>query len=295
MPEYYCYDVVASLQEAGINLMFYTDDPNYHDDGKTLNEIQRRGQFRPSDAVLRVNYFGMRSYRSSQNLSVAAIVEDHTHDLIGDWALRSEADWCIASLRKTLPIPEGGMLWSPVGHRLPVKPEHSEENERIAAIRWDAMRLKMRYLVGDAMEKVTFRAGYVNTEEYFDRALISALDSGSQEYLAQFDIRDWYNKKKTNWELLCGIKKEGVHVIRPESVRCYPFSLILLFDSSDERDRVRKELIAHQVYPAVLWNVPSPADGEVFNFSRAMLSIHCDGRYTAEDIQQMKSIIESIL
>lgn len=288
VPEYFCYDVVASLREAGLELRFYTDYPGSNDN-ENLNL-----DFRAGDALLRVNYFGMRSYRSPEKLMVP-VVEDHTHDLIGDWALRSTADWCIASLRKSLPIPEGGMLWSPVGLRLPEQPTLSDENERIAAIRWEAMKLKARYLAGENVEKAAFRAGFVDTEEYFDRADVCDIDSQSREYLTQFVVRDWYNKKRENWELLRDIKKDGIRVVLPECRGCYPFSLVLLFDSFEERNRVRKELIERQIYPAILWNIPEPKDGDVFKFSRGMLSIHCDARYTKEDILQMRSIIESIL
>lgn len=295
VPKYFCYDVIASLREAGLKLMFYTDYPSYRDDIKTLETILQKGYFRSTDAVLRVNYFGMRSFRTPEKLPVAAVVEDHTHDLIGDWALRSEADWCVASLRKTLPIPEGGMLWSPIGLRLPEKPRSSEDNEKVAAARWEAMRLKARYLAGEDIAKNAFRVGYVDTEDYFDHAPICALDKESNEYLKTFDIRRWYMRKYENWEALRDVKKDGVRVIVPEGRDGYPFSLVLLFDEPSERDRVRKELIAHHIYPAILWNVPSPIDGEVFKFSRGILSIHCDGRYNAEDVQQMKAIIESIL
>mgnify|MGYP002525373210 CR=1 FL=1 len=292
MPEYFCYDVIASLKEAGLNLMFYSDYPG-NDDANlnaNLNKVVR-----PSDAVLRVNYFGTRSYRSFEKLPVSAVIEDHTHDLIGDWPIHSTADWCIASLRKSPPIPEGGILWSPMGLKLPSAPKVSEENERIATIRWNAMKLKARYLAGEAVEKVEFRKGYVETEEYFDHAQVCALDKASQDYLKRFDIRSWYNQKRENWELLKDIKNDRVQVISPESMGCYPFSLVLLFDIPEERERVRRELIEHQIYPAVLWNVPDTASCEVKSFSRRMLSIHCDARYTADDIQQMKTIIESIL
>ena len=164
VPEYFCYDVVASLRETGLELRFYTDYPDDHDDSKTLENIQRNGLFRPTDAVMRVNYFGTRSYRSPEKLMVP-VVEDHTHDLIGDWALRSNADWCIASLRKSLPIPEGGMLWSPVGLRLPEQPALSDENEKIAAIRWEAMKLKADYLEGRFGDKEAFRKKFTETEE----------------------------------------------------------------------------------------------------------------------------------
>lgn len=295
MPEYFCYDVVESLKQAGLNLRFYADYPGNSGDSKTLEDIQRRGFFKPKDAVFRVNYFGTRSFRSPEQLPVAAVVEDHTHDLIGGWAMNSHADWCIASLRKTLPIPEGGILWSPTGLKLPDAPTKSEENERIASVRWEAMKLKTRYLAGEKVEKAAFRAGYVDTEPFFDTAPVCALDESSVEYLRSFDIQDWYKKKRDNWEILSGIRKEGLKVLGFENYGCYPFSLILLFDSPTDRDRVRKAMIEHQMYPAILWNIPAPTEGEIFEFSRGMLSIHCDARYSREDILTMKSIIESVL
>ena len=294
MPEYFCYDVIESLKEAGLELVFYTDYPDYHDDSKTIEAIQRKGHFRPTDAILRVNYFGMRSYRCVDKLNIP-VVEDHTHDLIGGWALNSHADWCIASLRKSLPVPEGGMLWSPMGLPLPKAPTVSDENEKIAAIRWEAMRLKACYLNGENVEKAAFRSGFVDTEEYFDRAEVCALDAESQKFLQLVDIRDWYKRKWENWELLRDIKKDGVRVLRPENKGCYPFSLILVFELEDERNRVRKALIERQVYPAILWSVPPSYYGEISQMSGGMLSIHCDARYTKEEILQMKSIIESTL
>ena len=45
MPEYFCYDVVKSLKEAGLELKFYTDHPEYVDDDNTLDGIQRNGLF----------------------------------------------------------------------------------------------------------------------------------------------------------------------------------------------------------------------------------------------------------
>lgn len=295
IPEYFCYDTVESLKQAGLELMFYADWPEYHEDGKTLEAIQRKGHFRRTDAVLRVNYFGMRSCRSPEKLPVAAVVEDHTHDLIGNWAMNSRADWCIASLRKTLPIPEGGMLWSPVGLELPSAPLADNKNEEIASARWDAMKQKSRYLAGEAVEKAAFRAGYLDTEPYFDETAVCALDEGSREYLKHFDIRAWYNRKRENWNVLREIKADGVRILRPEGMGCYPFSLVMMFNTPAERERVRKELIATQVYPAVLWNLPSPAEGEVYKASSCMLSVHCDARYTTTEIEQLKTIIETIL
>lgn len=295
IPKYFCYDVIASLKDAGLDLVFYSDFPTYKGDSVTLNCIQNKGLFRPTDAILRVNYFGLRSYRSSENLPVAAIVEDHTHDLIGDWARKSTADWCIASLRKTLPIPEGGILWSPKGLKLPESPASFGKNEEVASIRWNAMELKARYLAGDDIEKSAFRSGYVDTESFFDTCDVCALDKRSQEYLLSFDMDSWYQRKLENWRLLRDIKHPNVKFLSPESTSCYPFSLVLVFSSRDKRDSVRKALIENGVYPAILWNIPAPADGDVFMMSSNMLSIHCDARYSVEDIEQLKLIIQKVL
>ena len=294
VPAYFCYDVVASLKQAGVDLRFYYDYPGHSNDIEPLVELKKKGCFHPKDAVLRVNYFGMRSHRSNTDLPVA-VVEDHTHDLIGGWARYSTADWCIASLRKTLPIPEGGLLWSPIGLPLPESPKSSLENETVAKVRWEAMEIKSRYLEGEDVDKSAFRTGFVDTEEFFDRAPVCSLDRRSTVFLFVFDIKDWYLRKQENWSILRDIRKEGVRVLLPENPGCYPFSLIILFDTFAERDRVRKALIDRQIYPAVLWSIPPTLNGEISAFSQSMLSIHCDARYASADIQQMKSIIESIL
>ena len=295
VPEYFCYDVITSLKESGLNIIFYTDFPGYKDDVVTLESIQKKGLFRPTDAVLWVNYFGLRAYRNSENLPVAAVIEDHTHDMMGVWARKSTADWCIASLRKTLPIPEGGILWSPKGLPLPEPPASSEKNEDIASIRWNAMEQKASYLAGDDIEKSVFRPGYVDTEAFFDTCDVCALDKRSQEYLLSFDIDAWYRRKLENWRLLSDMHYQDVRVLKPESHQCYPFSLVLVFNSRDKRDKVRQVLIENNVYPAILWYIPSPADGAVFMMSNNMLSIHCDGRYSEEDIEQLKLIIEKVI
>ena len=295
VPEFFCYDVIETLKDAGMALLYYADFPGYEDDSLTLKRIQQRGLFHSKDAILRVNYFGLRSVRSSDNYSVAAIVEDHSHDLLGTWAQYSEADWCIASLRKTLPIPEGGILWSPKKHQLPEPPTFDSNNEVIATERWKAMHLKAQYLAGNDIDKSSFRSIFVTTESFFESAPICLLDRQSQDYLRGFDIKNWYLQKKENWNILREIKKPGVHVLESESIGGYPFSLVLLFNFHADRDRVRAALIENMVYPAILWNVPAPTEGAIYQMSRGILSIHCDSRYKYDDILQMKSIIESVL
>ena len=292
VPEYFCYDVLESLKESGLNLAFYTDYPGYYDQ----EEISRI-PFSEGDALLRVNYFGTRSFRDSSIVpSPVPVVEDHTHDLLGEWALGSKADWCIASLRKTLPIPEGGILWSPKGLPLPHPPLRLQKNEVIAGLRWKGMALKRDYLHDEPVQKEEFRKLLVGTEPYFDSAEVSLIDKETEEYLSMFDVEGWYARKKENWREIKSTVYRNFDVLPPEDPACNPFSATIVCGSKENRDGLRNRLISSNIYPAVLWSIP---EGESVSFgarsfSERMLSIHCDGRYSIHDIMEMKQMIMSI-
>ena len=288
IPEYFCYEVIGSIEDqTGIRVMYYEENPMREAAVESL-------PFAAGDVLLRVNFFGLRGFRSNRGIP-CPVIEDHTHDLLGPWAAHSDADWCIASLRKTLPVPEGGMLWSPKGLPLPAEVRGTEENERIAATRWEGMALKARYLDGAAVRKEDFRKCYTETEEWFDHALPVAIDDRSRAFLSQeLDLERWQDAKRSNWCLLRELVR-GCDVLAPEEEACTAFSLVLLFESRERRDEVRKQLIGKAVYPAILWAVPDGVSGASKDFSGRMLSVHCDGRYSGQDIRQLAGMLNKLL
>lgn len=289
VPEYFCYDVLGSLIAEGVVIEYYDDYPGA-DDEETIKEIH----FRDGDALLRVNYFGLRGYRTNTGLPVP-VVEDHTHDLTGEWAANSDADWCIASLRKSLPIAEGGILWSPKGHVMPAEPECLNVNEAVADRRWKAMALKTGYLSKDSGSKEVFRKEMIDTEAFFDDASVSSIDNRTRDYLGCFDVSVWYSLKQRNWQELKDSLFGSFTLLEPENHNCTPFSFTILCESADYREELRKRLIDSSIYPAILWDVPSGSSSRVKEVSSRMLSIHCDGRYSVDDIRQMGAMIENVL
>ena len=289
VPGYFCYEVLATLKRDGINLKYYPDYP-LANDSKILLSLP----FEDGDALLRVNYFGLRAVRTNNSIPVP-VIEDHTHDLIGGWATNSDADWCVASLRKTLPLAEGGILWSPKGLKLLSKPKKTQENETLAARRWNAMRKKALYLNDKIKDKNEFRKDMLSTEEELVKLNVSMIDRVSADYLNNFGIEKWFCQKKVNREILIrdiSAQFGSVKILEPEDSGCYPFSLTMLFDTQDERDDFRKRLIEHNVYPSILWNIPDSSKFKAaLDFSRRMLSIHCDARYNVEDILKLETII----
>lgn len=291
IPLYYCYDVINTIKEqTDIIISFYPDYP-LQDDLTIINKLP----ILDGDVLLRINYFGLRYFRSNENIPIP-IIEDHSHDVRSYWALHSNADWCIASLRKIIPIPEGGMLWSPKGNNLSLfNLKNTKENQQIAKDRWLAMQMKHDYLNGQMRGKDIFRKLYVKTEMQFESAKPSLIDNKSREFINRFDIDSWQEVKHHNWILLRSLISNKLQIIEPENKSCNMFSLIVLFESEYRRNIIRKKLIEHSVYPAILWQVPNDALSEIKNFSNHMLSIHCDGRYNENEIRQLAGIINHSL
>lgn len=290
MPDYFCYEVIDTIKkQTDIEVVFYEDSPLHESKVEAL-------PYEDNDVLLRMNYFGMRDLRSNQGIPIS-VLEDHSHDPFGHWALYSDADWCISSLRKSLPLPEGGMMWSPKGHKLTIEFPISEENEQIAATRWEGMEMKAKYIAGEDVSKEEFRKKYTETEEWFDEAEPVAIDKRSREYITKkFDLNLWLGAKRRNWSLLNElINKDKCEVVGVEHESCTMFSMVLLLENKEKRDALRRRLIADSVYPAILWNVPETASDVSRDFSERMLSVHCDGRYTEEDIKQLAEILNKDL
>jgi hypothetical protein len=297
IPSYFCQEVVASLQSTGIEMEAYADAPEV-----PALEIEDN-PFRSGDALLVVNLFGLRSMPSFDRVhrDSVAIIEDHTHDPWSAWARTSKADWCVASLRKVLPVPDGGVLWSPAGHPLPSEPALTVDRRHASLEKLAAMTLKALYLEGLFGDKELFRCLATSGEGRIASGEVSGMTEWTRALLRTFPVRPWREQRRENQRVLSSALSGSswVTVLQPQdAVDGCPFSGILLFDSVERRDHVRERLTASRVYPAILWPLESLVlpgiPPENVDFSRRMLSIHCDMRYSGEDMLRVAEMIRLI-
>jgi len=232
LPEYFCYEVFEAIKSTGIKLQFYPDAPGGND-----SAIIEKLIFGKKDVLFRMNYFGLRTLRDNSSI-IVEVIEDHSHDFSGNWASNSNADWCIASLRKTLPIPEGGVLWSPKQHKIPEQPGQTAENKQLVEKRWLAMKLKQEYLFLNSGNKNSFRELFIETENGFEKLLLSGIAQDCIEYLTKFDNNHWNRQKNQNWKILAQIKSECFQIMLPESNECNVFSFVFTLKSEQEREIV---------------------------------------------------------
>lgn len=288
MPEYFCWEITESIKKhSNVEICTYPDFPMAND-----RELIAGIPFKKGDALLRMNFFGMRAFRSNKGIPVP-VIEDHSHDLIGNWARQSDAVFCMASLRKSLPIAEGGILWSNT-ENLKGNLNYISENQKLATVRWKAMKSKQEYLISESEEdkllekKQCFREAFTSTEDNLDELEISSIDSTTESYLKKFNIIDWYKAKVDNWKILkekCD--SSNFSALVPESHECFPFSFAIVCKDKLLREALRQLLIKNSVYPAVLWNVPKQCSQKIVDLSNKVLSIHCDGRYSTSDIEEL--------
>ena len=291
VPTYICQSVVEAILEAGLECLPYPDCP-------ISTEPPKWEGLRPSDCVLVVNHFGWRLPEISHRVleTPAGLIEDHTHDPWSHWATHSPADYCIISLRKTLPLPDGGAAWSP--KRNPLDSPASEDpcHQHAALGKLSAMFLKAEYLAGRAIEKELFRSLQVEGEKRLTAKTISAPIALTPYLLERFPWKRWREMRASNAgyliHQLAGTK--GLEVLNPTVTRDHcPFGVLLRCPDERVRDSLQKHLIERSMYPAVLWpeHPHMSNDSQAVALARRTLFLHADFRYDQDDLDRVVAAI----
>src|SRR5690554_6593069 len=190
-PTYYCHEVVEFLRPLPIDIVYYNYNPfiNSPIDYELFEDNVVKSVF------VNVDYFGFSRISSHLPTSVV-IIDDLTHN-IGD-AFSSTADYCFGSLRKVLPIPCGGFLYSSYNKKLPTAPPN-EFAEGISMMRLTAMYLKTHYLNGDAVDKNLFRRFFLESEARFsDSRTFAEIPASSLAILPFIDVESILKAKRRN-------------------------------------------------------------------------------------------------
>lgn len=287
VPSYFCQEVVAAIVATGLDVSTYSSRP-------WGPEADLPGTARRT-AVLWVNVFGLRP-ALPRVPEGAELIEDHTHDPWSRLATSSRADFCLASLRKTLPVPDGGLLWSPKQHRLPDAPGVTATRARAAAAKLAGMTLKALYLQGSRVDKETYRRLLQEGEDAIATEPSSAMTVVSRAVAEAAPVEAWRAVRRRNHARLAQALKRVAWcdvLTGPDEDAC-PFSLIVRVDQPGRREHLRQRLIEHRIYPAVLWPLEAPvvdverADVEL---SRRLLSFHCDFRYSEVDLDRLVEML----
>jgi 5-methylcytosine-specific restriction endonuclease McrA len=186
VPAYSCQTVVRAILETRISVEYYRSwFLGSRGDGVPFHATR-------GDDVLVVIHFGLKFHsRLETSLSdKMSIIEYRSHDPWSPWSFNSRADYCVASLRKTLPIPDGRVLWSPSKQDLlPKRPPLTHEHRLASKRKLDAMRLKRLFLNGQVNDRSRFRLLSSSGESHICGRDVSAISSWSATRLRQFPAK----------------------------------------------------------------------------------------------------------
>lgn len=294
VPSYMCQTVIRSIASTGISLRAYDDDPRWPQP-RIPDAAQEVG-----GAALVVNHFGIR--KPPDVPYTGDVIEDHTHDPWSDWAHASHATFCFASLRKTLPLPDGAVSWSPCNAVLPNEPECTSEAILASSLRLAAALMKRRFLEGGSVEKDVYLDLFRRGEEVVGRDVPSGMTTWARGMLGTFPVLWWRMRRRAGWTALTGrlSTSNSVSVLAPATTGGVPYAVQIVMGDGAARDRAIARLAQRNVYSPVLWRVePGSAlpgtSTDTFELSRRLLTLHCDGRYDSDDFERVALEVTSVL
>jgi hypothetical protein len=280
VPSYFCQHTLGSLT-GSLPMEAYPCAPTQ--DGPT--EVRTRG----GDVVLAALVFGSPAMVVVEGSAV--IVEDHSHGPGSAAASASQAHYAVASLRKALPLPDGGVLWTPRGLGLPDGPVATDAHRAAVLARLSAMLLKQHYLAGGDAPKEEWRAIFVESERHIGEGGPAAISDYARLRLGSLPIAHWAELRERNLAAFRGALGEpaGVELLD------VPYAAIIVFADGEQREVVRRALQAERIYASVLWPLEEPAvagipDAHV-SLSRRLLAIHADQRYGPDDMRRVAGAV----
>ncbi len=282
LPAYGCESVVQPFREAGIDVRFYPVNRDLEVDPERIRTLARG-----CGAIQVIHYFGFPANPALFDLGVP-VLEDAVQALLSPWA-RVRGQWAIASLRKFLPVPDGGLLVSSRAFDPPALPEARVLDPPTAAPPGPDRELSDVYGRKLLARMAKFRArrdGDVDawwgaaadlelTEEELDERIVPrAMSRWSRAAVQGLDLARMAARRRKNYRTLFGLlfgrdPSSGAGPDRPDAGAPRTLSLRPLFDDlpesvvpyglpilSERRDALMEYLVDQDIYTVIHWQLP---------------------------------------
>lgn len=293
IPEYYCPDVTAHLQNScGVTVTTYPALPT----DCAPRYVDASGH----DVLLQSNLFGR--WNPPSFVGDPTIVDDHTHSDLSAMSTPPPDGFSFSSFRKSLPVPDGA--WLRLGERTLRRdgPLLLEEARGHPPSKISAMIAKSIYMsTGQPQLKSAYLRKVAAHETELADPGVRTVAPETEWILDQLDVESIGVRRRENFVFTESLlQSRGLRDLMQIEYRALetPFSLVLTFPDRPLRDRVRRHLIENRIYPALLWDFPEDSDGvslEALSFSGRSLSLPVDYRYRESDLARAVGMIEQAL
>lgn len=282
MPGYCCDSMIEPFRSRGIVVKLY----DVWFDGGIRYDVDLSEKV---DLLYVTNYFGYENTLPNATIQYfrekeIIILYDRTHSF-----LMQEDDnlvnYSFASIRKWMGV-VGGAIVKGI-------PDRSLKECPYIQAKAEAMRDKYQYLIGDTTIN---KEAFLNSFGQFGHDLASdyrnyRMDDLSYTIYRETDLPSVRERRRTNAQYLHN--NIDIPTLGTLTSKSCPLFVPIVFDSKEERDKMRSKLIAHQIYCPVHWpkNMLVEDSMKVNAIYDRELSLICDQRYGLSD---MEKIVETI-
>lgn len=292
LPSYCCHTMIEPFLRNGIPVRFY--DVYYEPSKGLCVEIPPPRQ---NEIFYLMEYFGSRKLCGIDPQSIRrrwkTIIDDSTHSWMSGEPL-IDVDYRFVSFRKwagfsaiALAVSNVGSFWTACKPR---------ENEPYCEMRERAFDLKRDYICGNPTDKNVFLAEFNGAEELLEKDYVGYRPSiDAIENLENMDYEFLKNRRRENAQVLIDALKgiRGIYLMfdKFDNDETPLFVPIMV---PDRRVGLRQFLIDNQVYCPVHWPLSDYHKGlseRALGVYKSELSLVCDQRYDAEDMERISALI----
>lgn len=303
MPSYCCSSMIQPFLDRSIEIEYYEVQIDNFGISYVV-DFQKE-----IDLFFAASYFGFS--QSNMDLIISKykekeilVIEDITHRLLSENNFSKAANYCIASVRKWVAIPSGGLAIKSTGafsYQNIKLPSNIIINNKIKAMEQKYAYINTYYNEEDLAEKekrnFSNRYSKFNNELNLDYKNYS-IDKTSELILLQTDINKIKHRRIENAEFLYKSLNYSSNKFRflfnePDFNKDCPLFIPILLEDP-YRYLLKKLLIENKIFCPSHWPNPDPekltSDKNPIYVQE--LSIICDQRYGLEDMQRIVGIIK---
>ena len=292
MPAWCCDSMLAPFVARGIDIKFY--DISLAESADTAEILCDFCDFRENIFYV-TNYFGYENTLPIETVKRfkekgAIIFYDRTHSfLMEEDPYLALVDYNFASIRKWMGVIDGAVVNGVKDCNLKSYPYLKCKEQ--------AMRMKKAFIESDSsIDKQAFLDLYGEfgnhlAEDYQNYEM----DDLSYTIYKTEDLSAMRRKRRENAQYIHDNLK-GVKFIGELTENAVPLFIPVFFETTEQRNAVRKKLIEAQIYSPIHWPKPTliPADFEANKIYDTELSLICDQRYDLTDMERMVTLVTSI-
>jgi hypothetical protein len=295
LPSYLCDSVVQPFRELRIPYRYYTVDAQLRIDFDDLRNLLETNHF---SAILCIDYFGHVNHQQYQMIRELndriIILQDCSHlSFIPDLLHLHpyHGDYVFGSLRKMMPVPDGGFILKKGGFSTDPPLYGFEEFYKKKYV----SKILRHFFIQSDFREGTIERVYMELSGEGEALLDAEIGLFGMSGISQLNYAELFDKRRSNFRILSGLfeNEDGIRrharaLIREMSPSDLPYSFPVCLKNMS-REMLRNKLRENHVFSPVLWNLPDELqtgswEGSL-EISRTMIGLPVDHRYDTDDMK----------